>query len=219
MTQRRYILELAVESVRIPSCVTDVNPNDIRLSFGLTDFPVIHVAPLVPTANVEDNTISFGMAGKLCEFSLTRSQLESTNIVFLLLREVTTVNDHVVLAMTAPVLFRDLVLSLPSGPCQSSKPFAKRKFQFIDSDGECEVMLRVSNPPESGKRIRFERQSVRKTNALPVNQGANPSESPSPSVKAKQLSDSITHQIKEIGANSSTHQHYGSLRKRTPLIN
>lgn len=208
-SQRRYVLELIVESIRLIPGNEDMSPRDIRLSVALTDFPVVHIAPRDIEFTISDGTIPFGMTGKLCEFALSRAQLESTNLLLFALREITTVNDHVILTMTAPISLRDLILSLPSGPDQASTPFAKRKFAFIDNTGECEVMLRVSSPPPVPKPVRSVQRSSRKT-PLPVSP-------PKPTPTVKQLAESVTKEIEDIAV-TSYRQSYGGLRKRTPII-
>ena len=144
-TSRRFVLEVLVDTITINDLSTkeSILAGDVRLSFALSDFPVVHIkpSPAVPNDTPLRDKIAFGGSGKLCEFSMKKPELESSHITVLFLKEISTIKDHLILCMTAPIPFQQLLLSLPS--C-SPQPFVKRRFEFIDNRGSCELFLRIS---------------------------------------------------------------------------
>jgi hypothetical protein len=144
-TKRKFILELLVDTVTLTGLPEPLLIGDIRMSVGLSELPVVHIKPAFsdPRSSIHSGTIPFGGSGKLCEFSMSQSELEAANLTLLVLKDIPTINDHLILCMTAPVSFRDLILSLPSCVPQ---PFVRRDFTFVDNKGNCSVYIRVTNP-------------------------------------------------------------------------
>jgi hypothetical protein len=157
MHHRRYVLEVLADIVTLAEPHTAKEPvliGDVRLSFCLSDFPVLHIKPSasIPLDSELGRFARFGGAGKLCELHLSKGDFERINITFLFLKEIPSISDYLILCMTAPISFRDVVLSLPS--CKP-QPYVKRRFEFIDGRGSCEVFLRLTavEPPAVIRRL------------------------------------------------------------------
>jgi hypothetical protein len=114
---RKFTLEVLVDTVTIRGIKEPVQTSDLRLSIGLSELPVVHIKPSpfsVQPEVVQDGTVLFGGSGKLCEFTMTKTELACATISILVVKELVTLNDHLILCLTPPLSFRDLVMSLPN---------------------------------------------------------------------------------------------------------
>ena len=133
-----------MDTVTIRGIKEPVQTSDLRLSIGLSELPVVHIKPSpfsVQPEVVQDGTVLFGGSGKLCEFTMTKTELACATISILVVKELVTLNDHLILCLTPPLSFRDLVMSLPN--C-SPQPFVKRDYAFVDDRGDCSLYFRVT---------------------------------------------------------------------------
>jgi hypothetical protein len=192
---RRFVLEILVDTVTVGDIQKkeSILSSDVRLSIALSDFPIVHIKPssLVHNNNSLEDRLVFGGSGKLCEFSMKKPEVESSYLTILLLKEITSLNDYLILCMTAPISFHELLLSLPS--C-SPQPFVKRQFEFIDNRGCCEIYIRLSTVEPS--------RSIRKT-PRPVSTRPSPPERPQTPKQPPKKQDSMQ---------------YGGFRNRPSII-
>ena len=211
MSGRKFRLELLVDSVTVNELPNkdSILTRDVRLSIALSEFPVVHIkpSPVIVQSPSLGETVLFGGAGKLCEFSLPKSQLASATLSVLFLKEVPSINDHLILCMTPPMSFRELILSLPS--C-SPQPYVKRQFQFIDNRGTCDIFVRISadEPEVIQKTSRLFHTVTPKSRSRPKTAiEHSPAKSP--------RNDPLITSPKGKRSPAIT---YGGLRKRVPII-
>jgi hypothetical protein len=213
-----FVLELVIDRIVCLKAVLEgAADNDVRLSISLLDFPVVHIAPHTKSTNLrsvvgsEGSTqeILFNGAGKLCEFTMSKTMIGSGNITLLLLKEITTLNDHLILAITHPIGIQELLLSLPSG---NTAPFAQRTVHFIDNKGYCEVRIRLTKKQKQPDKLqsRPAKPAVKAMHAVkPVLRDVDPV----PIVKADMKPEEPISQQSHSPSTS-----YGGFRKRNSLI-
>lgn len=222
--ERSFIFEIVADSILIKGeTVESVPTSDLRLSIAMADLPVIHIHPRENhelTDELGMKRICFGGTGKLCEFSMSKRDLESQNLVLLLLKEVSAISDFLILTMTAPLSLRDLILSLPSSNLgdREAVPFAARTFSFIDGMGCCSVRLRLTaslrethRKAQTETSHRLHRPIQRKSCETD-----NPPDVPPPPPTINQLIEAKSQEI--CSQNSQNLTKYGRLRQRSPLI-
>lgn len=213
-----FVLELVIDRIVCPKAVLEsAADNDVRLSISLLDFPVVHIAPHTKAADlrrevgceVSNHEIHFNGAGKLCEFPMSKTMLETGNITLLLLKEITTLNDHLILAITHPIGIQELLLSLPSG---NTARLAQRTVHFIDNKGYCEVRIRLTKKQKLPEKLqsRPAEPAVKAMHAVkPVLRDVDPV----PIVKADMKPEEPISQQSHSPSTS-----YGGFRKRNSLI-
>jgi hypothetical protein len=139
-----YIFEIAIDGVTFQSStMTGTHLMDLRLSISLSDFPILHITPRSPTQSnrgCSETLVHFNGSGKLCELKITKPAFDNLNMVLLFLKEVSSIDDYLILAMTPAIRIRDLILSLPSG---NDVPYARRSFAFLDEKGSCDALVRI----------------------------------------------------------------------------
>ena len=217
VTRRQFILELLVDTVTLTGLPEPLLMSDIRLSIGLSELPVVHIKPAFsnPSSSIQSGTIPFGGSGKLCEFTMSKSELDAANLTILVLKDIPSINDHLILCMTAPVSFRDLILSLPSCVPQ---PFVRRDFTFVDNKGSCSVYIRVTNPAplhhesQSTLVVRTARpatrpQSIVRTPSTPMNTTRR--------VHVSELTQPMVPPVEPLLPRPMP---YGGLRNRRPIL-
>ena len=213
-TSRRFILEVLVDTVTVSEFPKreSISMRDVRLSVSLSEFPVVHIkpSPLIPQTPSLGDSILFGGAGKLCEFSLSKSDLVAATFSLLLLKEIPSINDHLILCMTAPVSFRELLLSLPS--C-SPQPFVKRQFLFLDGRGSVDIFIRVSA---------VQPEVVAKTSRRNLSMHATSRTRPATAVqRSTEIAEPPKIPLEPLLSPKqpkSPRMSYGGLRKRAPII-
>ena len=213
---RKFTLEILVDTVTIRGIKEPVQTSDLRLSIGLSELPVVHIKPStfsVQPQVVQDTTVLFGGSGKLCEFTMTKAEFACATISILVVKELVTLNDHLILCLTPPHSFRDLVMSLPN--C-CPQPFVKRDFAFVDDRGHCSLYFRVTvedsrqNPRlthlSATQPVRHNKRNQSIINT-PILHGLH--ESPRDAPLLPRPSSAPT---------TRSPMTYGALRSRTPLI-
>jgi hypothetical protein len=153
-SKHEYSLQVVVDSVEVQADrLGYVQQSDLRLSISLGRYPILHVAPTTigepvttPEPAKETGTlldVPFRGSGKSCTFIMNKALVETARVVFLLVKKVDALNDHVILAMTSPITFQELALSLPSSSGDIEPSFVTRRFQFLDWMGTCDLRIRL----------------------------------------------------------------------------
>jgi len=155
-SKHEYSLQVVVDSVEIQADKLGyVQQSDLRLSISLGRYPILHVAPMATTIGEPVTTpepanetgtlldVPFNGSGKSCTFIMNKTLVETARIVFLLVKKVDALNDHLILAMTSPITFQELALSLPSSSGNIEPSFVARRFPFLDGMGACELRIRL----------------------------------------------------------------------------
>jgi hypothetical protein len=222
--QKQFIFEVVADlATTKESLLSEVPLSDLRLSIALADLPVIHIKPKeTPTLSGEGEmrSVSFGGIGKLCVFSMTKQDLDSQNLVLLLLKEVSAISDYLILTMSPPISLQDLILSLPSSNLGDhvTVPFATRSFSFIDGMGSCSVRLRLTASLTDSMRTSQLRSSLR-LHGKSIQKMQQESTSDLPPVPTiNQLIEKTSEEISAKTSQSSLSIKYGGLRKRNPII-
>ena len=207
-----FVFELAVGRIICqPGLVLNTDLNDMRLSISLSDFPILHISPRLPVleTNDTDQVVLFNGSGKLWEFNTTRSAFDKLNMVLLFLKEVSSINDHLILAMTPALSVRDLLLSLPSG---NDYPLARRNIEFLDGKGSCDILIRM---------IRLPHISQGKQKLLTIRSKSSPSKHNETETLTRKTEDQV-HKTslsrREPKPDVGGRLLYGGFRKRNPLI-
>jgi hypothetical protein len=211
---RKFILEVIVDTVKLVDLPDkdSILTSDVRLTIALSELAVVHIKPspvIVQSPSLPD-TVLFGGAGKLCEFSSTKSELSSATLSVLFLKEIPSINDHLILCMTPPLSFRELILSLPS--C-SPQPMVKRRFEFLDGRGSCEVYIRVSSETSEMKS-----ENPRLTQSLHATSHQRPKNSHQSISARSETISAIANSVSSPKSFKSPKMTYGGLRKRASII-
>lgn len=224
--EKHFVFEVVADLVAVRAQIIDEIPAaDLRVSLALADLPVIHISPkglpnVLPNAEGL-KTVNFGGNGKLCEFAMNKQDLETQNLVLLLLKEVSTINDFLILTMTAPISIRDLILSLPSSNMgeREAVPFVARRFSFIDETGTCSVRIRFTASLHDSMRKSQLQTTLRLHSSKPKEStmGDEPSEfQPPPTIN--QLIEETSQQISPSTLTTRSTIKYGGLHRRSPII-
>ena len=223
--KREYSLQVLVDDVHIREThVRDIQLCDLRMSISLDNLPIVHVSPL-PETSGEQKAIQTGCeeshgsvilpfrgAGKSCTFQMNKRLVENGKLVFLLVKHVDALNDHMILAMTSPIMFRELALSLPSSSNDQEPKFVKRTFEFLDDIGACELRIRLLHVSRKVVRAGSKHISQILPTPAPLIRKVQPSlpakpEDDNPPVRQVNRSDNQGDPM------------YGKMKNRNPVIN
>ena len=222
-TRREYSLELLVDDVSvIGGFPDDVRASDLRISIALSRYPIVHIEPICRNSDgcvsradekfipFGDPKMSFGGSGKACAFQMDRYLSETAMLVFLLVRHVDALCDHVILGMTEPLRFRDLCLSLPSCSDGAAPPYVTREFKFLDNFGSFNARVRLQHINRKIVRPTMGPKQPRKPSAL--------ADTP-PAPKTAVANPEIRSAVEDVTQRrTSEFVRYGKMRDRTTLM-
>jgi hypothetical protein len=220
-SKRQCSLQILVDTIQLNQKDTGkFILSDLRLSISLSSFPIVHVAPgsvdatETKTVSVDEQqetrNVEFGGSGKSCTFLSDRSFLQTGKIVFLLVKRIDAFDDYLILAVTSPIHFRDLSLSLPSSSDNYEPPFVSRRFEFLDDMGSCQLRVRLVKAPRRSARSP---QKIKSTKTL-----IHPDSPQKPPPRLGTFSNSMPADRAESRSENVCSPKYGKMKSRNPLL-